>query len=178
MDLGPLAALTALQRFECSDCKIIADLGPLAALTALQHLVLRRCFSVVNLATLAGLIGLQSLCIEYIFVADLGPLAGLTGLQSFDCSLCSDVVNLAPLSALTGLQNLKVDAAGCRICARWRFSLGCVACAAKGPGGGSSAAGGPYRTAAHKLHQYHGSGSDSVGVPHGVATPSLPWHTH
>jgi internalin A len=100
-DLGPLAALTALQWLECSFTQV-SGLGPLAALTALQWL---NCFDtqVSDLGPLVALTALQWLNCSETHVSDLGPLNALTALQTLVCSR-TPVSDLRPLAALTALQ--------------------------------------------------------------------------
>ena len=106
VDVGPLAALTGLERLNLSENQIV-DVGPLAALTNLEGLSLRENW-IVDVGPLAALTNLEGLSLSKNRIVDVGPLAALTNLVGLGLD-GNAIVDVSPLSALTGLEGLDLS---------------------------------------------------------------------
>ena len=106
VDVGPLAALTGLERLNLWGNQIV-DVGPLAPLTSLKELWLGD-NAIVDVSPLAALTNLERLGLSENRIVDAGPLAPLTSLNKLWLG-DNAIVDVSPLAALTNLERLEVS---------------------------------------------------------------------
>ena len=105
-DMAALAALTALETLDLSDCSI-STISGLETLTKLKTLDLSS-NAVRNLTALSGLTGVQQLNLAHNAVNDLSALSGLVNMEELDVSHNS-LTTLNSISDITALTTLKAS---------------------------------------------------------------------
>ena len=105
-DMAALAALTALETLDLSNCSI-STISGLETLTKLKTLDLSS-NAVRNLTALSGLTGVQQLNLAHNAVNDLSALSGLVNMEELDVSHNS-LTTLNSVSDITALTTLKAS---------------------------------------------------------------------